>query len=92
LLKGTKTTQYQVKLKGNNLSTLREKLLEEAWITTIQVKEQNGSTTWKIAVNDSETAEYELLPKIHTGEKIRMLEYSQQNYDLEDVFLKLVEA
>ena len=92
LLEGTNTTKYQVKLKGNKLSILREKLLQEPWITNIQVNEHNGSTTWQISVNDLETAESELLQKIQTGEKIRVVEFSQKNFDLEDVFLKLVEA
>jgi ABC-type multidrug transport system ATPase subunit len=92
ILEGTNSTQYQVKLKGNNLSILREQLFQESWINNIQVKEQNGSTTWLISVNDSEAAENELLQKMQTGEKIRVLEYSQKNDDLEDIFLKLVEA
>jgi ABC-2 type transport system ATP-binding protein len=92
ILEGTNSIQYQVKLKGNNLSILREQLFQESWINNIQVKEQNGSTTWLISVNDSEAAESELLQKMQTGEKIRVLEYSQKNDDLEDIFLKLVEA
>ncbi|MHA2030190.1 MAG: ABC transporter ATP-binding protein [Candidatus Kariarchaeaceae archaeon] len=92
ILEGTNSTQYQVKLKGKNLSILREKLFQESWINNIKVKEQNGSTTWLISVNDSEAAETELFQKIQTGEKIRVLEYSQKNDDLEDIFLKLVEA
>jgi ABC-2 type transport system ATP-binding protein len=92
ILKGTNSTQFKVKLEGKNLSILREKLFQESWINNIHVKEKNGSTTWLISVNDSKAAENELFQKIQTGEKIRVLEYSQKNDDLEDIFLKLVEA
>jgi ABC-2 type transport system ATP-binding protein len=92
ILKGTNSKQFKVKLEGKNLSILREKLFQESWINNIHVKEKNGSTTWLISVNDSKAAENELFQKIQTGEKIRVLEYSQKNDDLEDIFLKLVEA
>ncbi len=90
LLQSSDSVVYVLKLKGDT-SGLQEKLNALAWVSNVELLEKNGHVTWQVSVNDKEVAETELLKILISFENIRILGYQEKSYELEDVFLKLME-
>jgi hypothetical protein len=52
----------------------------------------NGRITWRVHVTDEKVAKSELLRLILTDEDIKVVEFGRKQYELEEVFLSIVEG
>ncbi|MFX0123095.1 MAG: ABC transporter ATP-binding protein [Candidatus Hodarchaeota archaeon] len=91
LLAGNEGLIYNIKIKGDTTKAYNH-ISGETWITDINVLEKNGYTTWQVGVNDSTLAEQQLLRLLLKDEQLRVIEFQQKSFELEDIFLKLVEG
>jgi len=91
LLAGGKGTVYAVTLKGN-VDRAYDRIVGEPWVSEIEARRNGDVTTWLVTVTDKEIAEARMLPLILAGEDVRVISVGPKEYELEDVFLKLVEG
>ena len=90
LLSGSDKTIYLVTLKGN-AETSYKKISEQPWITNIESQEKREQTKWQITVSDDNLAEENLLRLILAEGNVRVTDYRIKKYDLEEIFLQVVE-
>lgn len=80
---------YHVAVKGN-VDTVHARLLGTEWVRDITTNQANGVTHWHIGVDDSQSAGTKLLRTILKEPDIQVLEYGPEAYELEDVFMQIV--
>ncbi len=90
LLAGAEGTVYSIVLKGNP-QRAEDRVTKQAWVNSLQMTRLNGRTKWLVSVNDDGTAEDELLRVILEDRSISVCEFGIKKYELEEIFLKLVE-
>jgi ABC-2 type transport system ATP-binding protein len=91
LLAGSEGPVYTLTLKGDTSRALsRTEALP--WVSGIDVTARNGYETWQVAVSDKQVAEAYLLRHILADESITVTEFNRKTYQLEEVFMKLVEG
>lgn len=81
---------YHIALTGSTAVAF-ERLAQQAWVKNIQHIQMNGTTHWHVSTSDSQEADKYLLRIILEDSNIQVLEYGKQSYELEDVFMRLVE-
>jgi ABC-2 type transport system ATP-binding protein len=82
---------FQITLKGNTESA-QKRLSAQPWVRSIHVERVNGHVTWDVSVADVDTAEAELQPLILEDRNLRVLSFGRKTYNLEEVFLSMVEG
>jgi ABC-2 type transport system ATP-binding protein len=91
LLAGSEGPVYTLTLKGDTSRALsRTEALP--WVSGIDVTARNGYETWQVAVSDKQVAEAYLLRHVLADESITVTEFNRKTYQLEEVFMKLVEG
>lgn len=80
---------FQVTLQGEPEQAYA-RVAARPWVESIAVSSLDGLTSWQVTVNDSETAEDELLYTILEGRSVRVKNYGRKTYNLEEVFFTLV--
>ncbi len=90
LLSGGKEKVYLVTLKGD-ASRARERVLAQEWVTDMQMQKSNAHAVWEVKVTDQAAAEAQLLRLLLADEQLMVTEFKQQEYELEDVFINIVE-
>ncbi len=84
-------TVYTVRLKGDTQPTFR--LLEaQPWISHIDTTHEDGVAEWQVAVHDETAAERQLFRLLARDESVFVTEYRRKTYELEEVFMNLVEG
>ena len=58
----------------------------------IQVSQLGEHTTWLVSVNDEAAAKAQLLRQVVSDAGLNVLEFGRKKYELEDVFLSIVEG
>jgi ABC-2 type transport system ATP-binding protein len=91
LLAGGEGTVYSVTMKGAG-GGAHERVIAQEWVRDIQAKSRNGATTWSVAVDDQVAAEANLLRLLLADERMVVTDFRRREYDLEDVFVKIVEG
>ena len=91
LLAGAEGTVYTVVVKGDG-ERARERVASQAWVKSIDVAPGNGVTTWNVSVKDDPIAESQLLRLVLADENLAVTEFGRKKYDLEEVFLNIVEG
>jgi ABC-2 type transport system ATP-binding protein len=91
LLAGGEGTVYSVTMKGA-VGGAHERVIAQEWVRDIQAKSRNGATTWSVAVDDQVAAEANLLRLLLADERMVVTDFRRREYDLEDVFVKIVEG
>lgn len=91
LLAGSGGTAYSVKIKGD-AKRAQERILERPWVTQVQATEQNGETILVVSVNDPKAAEIQLARILLMDEYLVMTEFKRKTYDLEEIFMEMVEG
>jgi ABC-2 type transport system ATP-binding protein len=91
LLAGSEGLIYNIKIRGDTTKAYHY-ISGEPWIKDINILEKNGYTTWQVGVTDSSLAEQNLLRLLLKDEQLRVVEFQQKSFELEDVFLNLVEG
>lgn len=82
---------YNITLTGES-ALASEQISKQPWVTNLQTVAQNGHTKWQITVTDAEAAEKQLLRMVLANEQLTVQEFGRKQYDLEEVFVNLVEG
>jgi hypothetical protein len=82
---------YQVGIRGDGTHT-QQVLAAQSWVTHITQQNKNGISLLQVSVTDEATAETELLRVLLADESVKVTEFCRQKYDLEEVFLNIVEG
>ena len=90
LLAGTGETVYSVTLRGDAASAYTQ-VNEQDWISGIEASQQGEQTIWEVSVTDVNAAEDQLLSLLVSA-GCRVSDFGRKEYDLEDVFLNIVEG
>jgi ABC-2 type transport system ATP-binding protein len=91
------STRFHVTVRGDGL-TVRDRLTQVPWVGKVTLEPgaldgENGETTkLQIQVTHLNTAETELLRLVMADSTIVVIQFGRSTYDLEDVFVNLVEG
>jgi hypothetical protein len=89
-LAGTGETVFTVALRGD-AETAYAQVNQQAWVSGIQASQRGDQTLWEVSVTDEAAAEDQLLGLlVASGAKVA--DFGRKQYDLEDVFLGIVES
>lgn len=91
LLAGSGNAVYRMGVRGDDVR-IQQLLSAQPWITSVDLKTQNGVSMWSVAVSDEDKAENDLLRLVLADAAVRVTEFGRQKYDLEEVFLNIVEG
>jgi ABC-2 type transport system ATP-binding protein len=91
LLSGGDGTVYTVTMKGD-VERACARVSQQPWVLGVEVHHDADATTWHVQVADAETAEALLLPLIIADGDVRVVSMGPREYELEDVFLRIVEG
>ena len=89
LLSGTGETVYSVTLRGDAASAYA-RVDELAWVSKIEASQRGDQTIWQVSVTDEAAAEDQLLSLLVSA-GLKVSDFGRKEYDLEDVFLSIVE-
>ena len=91
LLNGSGGAVYH--LKARNIDgTLRQRLQAQPWVSALVEQPGNGAIDWRVTVTDEAAAEAQLLRLALADPAVSVSEFGRVKYDLEEVFLKIVEG
>jgi len=91
LSSGTGETIYTLAIRGDGpLDAAYRAITAQPWVSGIQASEADGMTTWEVSVTDEQAAEEHLMGLVVT-EGLKVASFSRKAYELEDVFLRMVE-
>jgi ABC-2 type transport system ATP-binding protein len=90
LLAGADGTVYSITIKGNP-QRAEDLITKQAWVNSVQTMKVNGRAKWLVSVKDEAVAEEELLRTILKDRSLSVCEFGIKKYELEEIFLKLVE-
>jgi ABC-2 type transport system ATP-binding protein len=91
LLAGSGGITYRLKIKGAD-ERIRAQIQAQPWVTGLTQQPSNGYAVWSICVTDEAAAESHLLRLLLADPAVTVAEFGRQKYDLEEVFLKIVEG
>ncbi len=91
LLAGSGGVIYQVGVKGPADET-RARVSAQPWVASLTEKEYNGRNVWHVSVTDEAVAEAQLLRLILADAAVTVTDYGRQKYELEEIFLNIVEG
>ena len=90
LLAGSEGIVYTITIRGNP-QRARDLITKQSWVSSVQTMEQNGRTKWLVSVTEEAVAEEELLRLILRDRSLSICEFGMKKYELEEIFLRLVE-
>ena len=90
LLAGSEGTIYLVTLKGDTDNAFKN-LSNQSWISNIDVQKKDDKIKWQVKVTDDDLAEEQLLRLILENEKVKVIDYRLKQYELEEIFLQVLE-
>ncbi|NHI84017.1 MAG: ABC transporter ATP-binding protein [Candidatus Thorarchaeota archaeon] len=90
LLAGSEGMAYILVLEGDTQEAYK-KLSAEPWVTGISEREERNRTHWVVDVNDDSMARKQLLRTVLADEEVDVLDFGLKQYELEEIFMKLVE-
>ena len=91
LLNDRDGTVYYVTVK-NSPELALSILKRQNWVSNVTVSETDRNSTLRISVTDDQAAEDELLKLAVNEASATVVEFGQKQYDLEEIFLNLVEV
>jgi ABC-2 type transport system ATP-binding protein len=92
LLAGSEGPAYTLTLAGVSADA-QVQVKTQAWVKSLQVTDgQDGKSTWIVTVSDTAAAEEQLLRLVLMEPQARVLDFRRRTYELEDVFMQVVEG
>ncbi len=82
---------YEVSLRGD-VGLLYEHVVNQNWITAVYTDTADDLQQWRIHVTDTKRADSQLLALLTTNDSVHVVEFGRKKYDLEDIFINLVEG
>lgn len=90
LLAGSEGIVYLVHLRGQ-VEEAYKQVVSLPWVNGIITGEHNDESTWQVSISDPLSAENQLL-KLLVNCPVVVTEFRRKQYELEDVFLQVVEG
>ncbi len=90
LLAGSEGVVYTVHLRGQ-VEEARKQVLAQPWVSQVIDGQESGGSTWQVRVSDAQAAE-ECLLKLLVNGPVVVTEFRRKQYQLEDVFMQVVEG
>jgi ABC-2 type transport system ATP-binding protein len=91
LLAGGDKPVYTLSLKGDGRRALA-RIEALPWVSSVHEAARNRFVTWDIGVTDDQAAEAQLLRHVLADEALTVVEFSRKRFELEEVFLNIVEG
>jgi ABC-2 type transport system ATP-binding protein len=91
LLAGSQDTIYSLVIEGD-AGLAQERVRSQTWVGDIEAFTESGVTTWKVAVTDEAAAKDQLLRLILSDEQITVTNFGLKTYELEEIFINIVEG
>jgi len=91
LLSGGDGNVFTVTLKGD-VEAAQQRLAAQSWVAGIQEISRNGASAWNVRVTDAQVAETHLLRLLLVDEQLKVTEFRRKQYQLEDIFMQIVEG
>jgi ABC-2 type transport system ATP-binding protein len=88
---GSGATIYVLILKGNTAAA-QQQVASQPWVSALQATTTDTQTEWQVTVTDEAAAEDQLLRLVLAEPQLRVTEFGRKKYELEEVFLGLVEG
>lgn len=90
MLAGPDGITYRIELTGPSDRLLAE-LEAKPWVAGIETASLDGRRTWHVTVDDEQAADRHLLRTVVADPEVTVLSYGRHRYELEDVFVQLIE-
>ena len=102
LLAGSERPIYTLVLRGD-LEATRARIADLPWVNGIEVVRRDGAqrngaqsggagvTTWQVTVSDEAAAEAQLLRRVLADETITVTQFQRKRYELEEIFMNIVQ-
>jgi len=91
LLAGGDGTVYSLVVEGD-ASKAHARVSSQPWVAGVDVTPENGWARWQVRVTDEKAAKAQLLRLVLTDEHTIVTEYGRQRFELEEVFVGIVEG
>jgi hypothetical protein len=92
LLAGSEGPVFTLSVVGATEQVL-EQVRQQPWVTNLQVSPANDDkVNWTVAVSDIAMAEAQLLRLVLAEPQARVLDFRRRRYELEEVFMQIVEG
>ena len=91
LLAGSGGTVYSLGIEGE-ADRAQARIADQAWVSGIEVTSAQGETTWQVTVTDDEAAKAQLLRLVLADESLAVTNFGRKTYDLEEIFMNIVEG
>jgi len=91
LLKGSGGTVYSIAFKGGH-EEAQSRISAQEWVSGVTVVPGDLRTTLQVAVTDEDAAEDDLMKLAVCDGKATVTEFGRKRYELEDVFVEIVEG
>jgi ABC-2 type transport system ATP-binding protein len=85
---------YDITLKSETeaaLADTRSRVTDQPWVQNLSVKANDDLTCWQVSVTDDNAAEDLLLRLILEDRNLKVKHFGRKTYNLEEVFLELME-
>jgi ABC-2 type transport system ATP-binding protein len=91
LLSGSGAIVYRLQVRGE-VDAIRRQVQAQPWVSGLSETGANGSKSLRISVTDETAAENQLLRMVLSDPGVRVAEFGRQKYNLEEIFLNIVEG
>lgn len=88
---GSGATIYVMALKGEAMAA-QQRVAAQPWVTSLKSTADRTHTDWQVTVTDEAAAEEQLLRLVLADPQVQVVEFGRKKYELEEVFLGLVEG
>ena len=91
LLNGGQGILYQMDVQGDieRAQTIARK---QAWVSNVEMRVQGSATQMLVTVTDEKSAQAQLLRLLMADENLIVTNYGRKKYELEEIFLNIVEG
>jgi ABC-2 type transport system ATP-binding protein len=90
LLAGSEGVVYTLTLEGKT-SGAHARLTKQPWVTGITEKKVRDQTQWVVGVSDDSLAKKQLLRTVLADDGVDVVDFGLKQYELEEIFMKVVE-
>ena len=85
---------YNITLKSGTQQAVAEaqtRITSQPWVQHLSITPEDGHMDWQVSVTDGAAAEDQLLGLILIDHSLKVMNFARKTYNLEEVFLNLVE-
>jgi ABC-2 type transport system ATP-binding protein len=91
LLVGEEGSVYTLQTAGDARKA-QERLANQPWVSGLDIDRKDGILDWRVVVKDEQAAQAQLLRLILESPELDVLEFGREKYELEKIFMQLVQG